>query len=342
MAAEQRIIGGGLLFVGLLILVILLYFFGGGGLEPREAYAKLASEIWPAWKEAEQGHDYDRLRELGKQAYGIIEDAGRARMIKYVQAEAATDQDARRLKSLVEHDGFKKNGEGLYQLGDAWYPETTHAALSALTSAVDDKLKVLREIRRIAGETHKALDQARQASRLPLELPEAHAGPAANGPVPADSPLFVHDRELFRVFGLDAEALEGALKTANQGGASRPPRLVWNRDVAGGTLAAELADLPTMPEKLVSLAAQIELQAERLHREGDAEEQLKTLLRRAATLLGDGLTGEQREAYFSDLKPYESTAAIGQVLRWEAGLLDSYQTTIRPLAPMFSLEFGLD
>jgi hypothetical protein len=151
--------------------------------------------------------------------------------------------------------------------------------------------------------------------------------------------VFTHDRELYRVFGLGAEALEAALKTPKQSGAAVPPRLRWNRDVAAGALSQEVAGVPRMAEDLVSLAAEIELQAGRLVREGNANRELEDLLRRASVLLGEGLSGEARETYFADLAPYQDAASIAHVLHWEAGLLAEYLTTIQPLAPLFTVPF---
>jgi hypothetical protein len=343
MASEQRIIGGALFVLGIVVLVILLkYLPDEGGISPEKAQQDVTQTFWPGYVKAEATTDYAAMSKFAGEIEETISEGGRVPVLKHLNAEAATNKSIRRLVDLIESGTFVKNAEGLFGYKDQWFAVATHRAAVALDDAVNTRLKALRYIRATAVTARKAIEEARSGSKLPIELPAAPAAPESKAPVMDPNPVLDFDRELYCVFGLPAEELSKALTTKNPGGAARPARIRWNRDVAPGPLSDDVVSIPERAGTLVTLANDIERNALSLADDPAAADTLAKLLERGATLLADGVTGPPKELYVANRALFAKAEAIGAILRLEAQMLDSYLVPVRVLAKQFKVEFGLD
>ena len=282
------------------------------------------------------------MSKLAGEIEETVDAGGRVPVLKHLSAAGATNKSIGRLVGLIENGTFVKNAEGLFGYKDKWFVKTTHRAATELDDAVNKRLKALRYIRTTATAAHQAIEEARSASKLPIELPAALPAPESKAPVMDPNPVLDFDRELYCVFGLPAETLSKALTTKNPGGAARPARIRWNRDVAAGPLSEDVDSIPERAGTLVRLADDIERNAESLADDPVAADTLAELLERGATLLADGVTGPPKELYVANRALFANAEAIGAILRLEAQMLESYLVPVRVLAKQFKVEFGLD
>jgi hypothetical protein len=343
MASEQRIISGALLIVGVVVLVILLkYLPDEAEISPEQAQQDVTQDLWPDYVRAEEKGDYASMKRLAAGIEETIGAGGRVPVLKYLSAAGATNKSIRRLVELIEDGTFAKNAEGLFGYKDHWFGEVTHRAAIGLDEAIHTRLKTLRYIRATAATAHQAVEEARAGAKLPIELPAALPAPEGKAPVMDPNPVLDFDRDLYRVFGLPAEELAKALQTKNPGGAARPARIRWNRDIAAGPLSKDVDSIPERAGTLVTLANDIERWSTTLSKEPAAAGALADLLERGATLVADGVTGPPKEQYVANRALFAKAEAIGAILRIEAQMLESYLVPVRVLAKQFAVEFGLD
>jgi len=343
MASEQRIISGALLIVGVVVLVILLkYLPEKSEISPEQAQQQLINQTWPGYLKAEEQQDYKAMRKLAIEAEKKIDAGGRAAVLKHLQSIGASDKSVRRLHEMVEDGTFKKNAEGLFLYKGQWFSAVSHRSATVLDDAVNNRMKALRDLRATATAARKALDEARAGSKQAIELPAAPAMPAGKIPVMDPNPVLEFDRDLFRVFGLPAEDLARVLATKNPGGAARPARVRWNRDVAPSPLSEDIKLIPERAKALIALAIDIEVPAQRLSEDPSAAVLLKSLLDRGAIMLADGVTGPSKERFIENRALFADAKAIGAMLRLDAQMLESYTLPVRVLAEQFKVQFNMD
>jgi len=250
MAAEHRIIGGGLLFVGVVVVVLLLVFFKKPAMSPDEAGAELLTKVYPAYAEAERKGDYLEMKNQARRAAEILNMAGANFVKKYLLTEGTTNAAAARVERLIADGAFEKNAEDRFELDGAWYAPESHRALRSVKEAAEEGAgKGLRALRELASDTAKALEDLRIGSGRAVEPPAASALAGA-APDAALQPLLAADLERFRVFAVPARDIEAALAAPDPGGKSTSARLRWNRDVAAGSLGTRLEELETLVEAL--------------------------------------------------------------------------------------------
>jgi len=339
MAAEQRIIGGGLLMVGIVIVLVLIFLFTQGTKSAPEAYEEITTGHWPAYQRARDKHDYRGVQDAAEEILRVLDEADRVAVVKLIKADATTDRETRKLEKLIDSDGLEKNVEGLFESGGAWYVEKSHRALRQLTAAVDG-VKELKEIRTAARETRAALAEIRLGSGLPLE-------PGAPRPVPRDdiekNPIYKSDAELYRVLGTDPAAVRKALQTNGDGARARSARLRWNakgNDSPRAQLAAAVQGIPTTAENLTRTAIAIGHAAGNLAGDAEATRKGDALLAKAVVLLGSGLDTPHAAAFKANKAAFQSVAVLARVLQNEADMLKPYVTTAPGLGAALGNKFG--
>jgi len=340
MPAEQRIIGGGLLIVGIAVALILLYLFNWGGMSAPDAVKELETEFYPAYAKAEADRDYVGMRRLAERALAVIEKGGAVGVTKQLQGTATGgSREAKRLYEIVKDGTLEKNAEGLFEFKGEWFKDGTHRHLGDLADAIDGRMKVLRLVRATAEEAAKAIEDARIGSGKPLEIPEAKAVEAEELPITSPNPVFDHDRELFRVFGLRAETVAEALATPNPSGKATSSRLRWNRDIVTSGLAKQIEGLPEQVEEMKSLAVRIELSARGAAEDPAAQGALAALLQRGADAVAARLPDPAKKAFDERRALFARGDVLARVLRREAVLLSPYLPAVRALGATFATEF---
>lgn len=339
MPAEQRIIGGGLLFVGVAVVIILIYLFSQRGMSPREAHDKLVDQIFPTWLEAKEDGDYVTQKQAAADAIKVLDDGGRNGVIKLLQASPA-DKTAQRLMALIRDKGFEKNTQGLFEFEGKWYRDTSHGALLRLSRAVDG-VKALREIREIAVATRRAVELLRAGSGRPVPGAAAKPVPKDDVTIVDPNPVYVYDIELYRVFGVNANDVTQALGTPDPGaGKARTARLRWDQEVAPTNLGERVASIPERAEALRRVATDVIRSTRELADDKDAADKLASFLKTAAALVGAGLEGESKAAFEENKEKFENGGAIAAVLTRESEMLAGYRPTIRDFGDTLSKKFG--
>jgi len=339
MAAEQRIIGGGLLMVGVVIVLILIFLFTQRTKSAPEAYEEITTKHWPAYTRARDKDDYQGVREASEEILRVLDEADRVAVVKLIDAEATTDVEIRQLSKLIQAGGLEKNAEGLFELDGAWYVEKSHRALRQLTEAVEG-VKGLREIRTAVREARAALAEVRLGSGLPLE-------PGAARPVPRDdidqNPIYRNDAELYRVLGTDPATVQKALQTNGAGARARSARLRWNargNDGLRTRLAAAVQGIPVKAETLTRTAIAIGHAAGNLAGDAEATRKGDALLAKAVVLVGSGLDAPHAAAFKANKAAFQSVAALARVLQNEADMLKPYVTTVPGLGAALGNKFA--
>ncbi|NJN14391.1 MAG: hypothetical protein HC813_01745 [Planctomycetes bacterium] len=341
MAAEQRIIGGGLLIGGIAVALILLYLFNWGGMSAPNAVEELEKSVYPAYAKAESLRDYVGMRREAKQALELIEKGGAVGVMKHLQGTATGGgKEAKALYALAKEGVFEKNAEGLFSHAGEWFQEGTHRALSDVAEAVDEGMKVLRQLRETAEATHAALGEARTGSGKEISLPEAKSPGPEEIPIVDPNPIFSHDEAHFAVFGVRAEVVTDALATPNPGGKATSARLRWNRDIVTSGLSRQVDGIPEQAESLKGLATRIELGARTASGDPAAAKALEAILKRGAEGAIARLPEEAKAAFEPSRALFEKGDVLARVLRREAAMLAPYLSTIRALAAVFGSEFA--
>jgi len=341
MAAEQRIIGGGFLIVGVAIVLVLLFYIAPwSSRDPQKAHDEILSTAYPAYLAAEQDWNYLAIKRQAGRILDELKTGGRAAVLRAFQGDSSTgNKRAQQLLDRVRAHEFENNAQGRYRFDNGWYRAESHHALLNLAAAVE-KMKALRRIRDTAGAAREALADARLGSGLALEYPPAKLVPQDEVPIVSPNPVYQHDADLDRVFGLPSEDLRAALSTPDPGpGRARPARLRWNRDVTSSSLADDVDAVPEQAEGLRAVAVDIERSARSLASDPVAAKQLAGYLAKAAGILEADLEGEQRKAFEAHRAGFETGIAISTILRREAEMLAPYLTTIRDLAKTFRIKF---
>ncbi len=336
MAAEQRIIGGGLLFVGIAVVLILVFTFWSSGIKPDEAYSQIKDGPWPAFLEAERDSEYLVMKRKAGEIVDLLDEAGRKTVLKIVAGDVATSSDAglRRLKEMTDRADLKKIAGGQYPLGSAWFDAGTHRELSDLEAAVED-LRQISTARRIARKARDAVLLAGVGSSGKVDL-----GSVAVPPRDAENPLYAHDAELFRVLGTNTDNLAAALGTPSRpAGKARTARLRWNNTVAPSTLAQDLEDLPKWIARLKAHGETVRHAALALADVPEAKDFVQSQLGKAYRLLGAGLDETHAKAYAEAKDRFADAAMIAAALDTEAGMLEPYRVPLVRLAPLFRRRF---
>lgn len=339
MAARERIIGGGFLVIGVAIVLILLYFFTWGGTSGKEAYDRILGEIFPAYEAAVSEGDYLAVKNNATRLLDALDEGGSATVRSYIKADATSKREAQRLSMLLESGTFEKNRADKYGFDGGWYSSATHRGLTQLSEAVTERLKTMRGIRETATKARAGLDEVRVGSKLPLTLPPAKGIVKDDAPIVEPNPLYEHDQELFRVFGLEAKELEKALALPDPGGRSTSSRLRWNKSVAASSLGAEIGAIPERADSLNSIANQIDVGYRAAAKDPSAKAALGKLLERGARALGMDLEEPHRAAYNQSLAAFAKGNSLVNALRSEAKMLAPYLTTVRPLGKAFQKQF---
>lgn len=339
MPAEQRIIGGGLLIVGVVVVIILIFLFSQGGMSAREAHDKLMDEILPAWLEAQADGDYVGVKRNAEKALAVLDDGGRNGIEKFLQGEPG-NKTAQRLLGIIREKGFEKNAEGLFEFEGDWFRDSSHRALVRLRDAVEG-VKAMREAREIAVAARAAVELARTGSGMAVPF-------AATKPVPKDdvsivdpNPVYVHDVELYRVFGVKAADIDKALATAAPGaGKALTARLRWNKEVAPSNLGERVASIPERAAALLRVSTDVLRSTRALADDKEAAKKLASYLDTAAGMVGGGLSGEPKTAFTENRDKFEDGAAIAAVLKRESEMLGAYRATVREFGATLSKTFG--
>ena len=340
MAAQERIIGGGFLIIGVAIVLVLLYFFTWGGTGSKEAYEQILDEVFPAYEAARKDHDYTAMKAEARKLIDAMEEGGAATVKSYISADATGNRGAAsRLHKLLKAGAFARNAEGRFLFGGSWYESRAHRALTELAEAVDTRLKVLRGIRDWARDARAALDEARTGSGKPLAIPTPKGKVQDDVPIVDPNPIYLHDKDLYAVFGVAANDVEAALSTADPGGRATSARLRWNQNIATGNLSAGVHDIPEQAQELTSIAAQIGASAKTLSALPEAADALSKLLARGARLIGSDLAEPHKAAFKENQAAFATGAALVKVLRREEELLRPYLATVRALAEAFKKTF---
>jgi hypothetical protein len=339
MPAEQRIIGGGLLIVGVAVVLILIFLFSQGGMTPREAHDQLMDEIFPAWLEAEKDGDYIGLKRNAEAALDVLDEGGRNGIIKFLQG-APGNKTAQRLLGIIRNDGFEKNAKGLFEFDGDWFKDSSHRALVRLREAVEG-VKALREVREIAGAARAAVEMARTGSGMAVPFAGAKPVPKDDVSIVDPNPVYVHDVDLYRVFGVKADDVEKALATPDPGaGKARSARLRWNQEVAPSNVGARVASIPERAEALLRVSTDVLRSTRELADDADAAEKLAAYLDTAAGLVGAGLSGDPKAAFAENREKFQDGAAIAAVLKRESEMLGAYRATVRNFGASLSKTFG--
>lgn len=337
MAAQERIIGGGFLIIGVAIVLVLIYFFTFGGQDATQAYEEILTEHFPAYEAAAQEGDYIALKAAAQR----VQDALDNTVKKHIAAEATSGRGAvQRLHKLVTEDAFEKNTEGLFGYNGSWFTEQTHRALGNLERTLKDDLKVLARLRDTAQEARAAIEFAARGSKSEIALPAA-AAVQDDAPIMDPNPLYVHDGELFRVFGVDPAKLKAALATEiNETGTKAwVARKNWNEKIVGSGLGQRVSSVPEQLDALRKTSNEVNLAARILANDPKAEEAAAALLKAAAIALGKGVGGDQKATYRDNLDKFARGAAIANVLMSETRLMKAYLPTIRELGATLDTKF---
>ncbi|MHC4970705.1 MAG: hypothetical protein ACYTG3_00050 [Planctomycetota bacterium] len=338
MPAEQRIIGGGLLMVGVVIVLVLIFLFTRTTVNAPDAHQEIVSKHWPAYMKARDQDSYLGVKNAAEEILRVLDEADRVAVVKLIKADATTDREVRQLQKLIESGGLEKNVDGLFEFEREWYVEKSHRALRQLSTAIDG-VKVVKEIRTAARDTRSAIDEIRLGSGLPLE-------PAPAGTVPKDdiagNPVYANDAELFRVLGVEGEAVLKALQTKGDSAKARSARLRWNakgKDGARAQLAEAVQAIPAQAESLTRTATTIGHAAGNLAGDADATRKGDALLGKAVVLLGSGLDAEHAAVFKESREKFRSVAALAAVLKNEADMLKPYVTTAPGLGAALGSKF---
>jgi hypothetical protein len=339
MPAEQRIIGGGLLIVGVAVVLILIFLFSQGGMSAREAHDKLMDEIFPAWLEAEEDGDYIGLKRDAEEALAVLDEGGRNGIIKFLQG-APGNKTAQRLLGIIKDEGFEKNAKGLFEFEGDWYRDSSHRALVRLREAVEG-VKALREVREIAVSARAAVELARAGSGMAVPLAAAKPVPKDDVSIVDPNPVYVHDVELYRVFGVKGGDVEKALATPDPGaGKARTARLRWNKDIAPSNVGERVASIPERAAALLRVSTDVLRSTRELADDKDAAKKLASYLDTAAGMVGAGLAGEPKTAFTENREKFQDGAAIAAVLKRESEMLGAYRATVREFGASLAKTFG--
>jgi len=337
MAAEQRIVGGGLLVVGIAVALILVYAFWDAGLTPEEAYARIKEGPWPTFLEAEEKSDYLAMKRQAAEIVAMLEEAGRTPVLKRVAADAATASGAglRRLREMADKGELEKIAGGRYPFEGEWFVSNLHRELTELAAAVEE-LDSMAKPRRVARAAHEAVALARTGSLGKVEIGEVASRPER----PAEIPVPANDAELFRVLGTDRDALAAALETPSQpAGKARTARLRWNKTVATGTLAEDLRELPVWIRSLERHGRTIRRSYMAVRDDPDAKKRADHHIGKAYRLLGAELTEPHAKAWDEAEDKLKNADEIAGVLEAETRVLEPYRLRIPSLAPLFKRTF---
>jgi hypothetical protein len=332
MAAEHRIIGGGLLLVGVAVAVLLLVFFNKPKTPPDEAGQELLRNVYPAYLAAELRGDYAEMRKQADRALEILDRAGVQLVRAYLRVEGTERPEAARLEQAIAAGAFQKNRDDLYEFDGDWYGPPAHQALLAVKRADSEAAKNLRALRRLAEDTAKALGELREGSGHPLDPPPPPK-PSAAAPPEAARPVLEADAERYRVFGLPARDAEAALKSPDPGGKAASARIRWNRDIARGGLAERLEELGSLVESLTRTAIALKAAAKPLEADAGALRKARSHLERAAAAIAAGYP----EPVLAALAAPDSLARF---LEAEAEMLRPLLVTARELAAVVRTPFA--
>jgi hypothetical protein len=342
MAAQERIIGGGFLLIGVVIVLVLVYFFTFGGADGKAAYDAILQDHLPAYEAAVKEGDYIAIKATAKRIVETMEDGGAATVKKHVAADAtAGEGPAKRLQDYIKADAFQKNADGKFGYKEGWYSDRSHRALNALDRSVD-RFKVLERVRDAATRTNAAIDLARRGVKgMELPLPPLKGKMQDDAPVMDPNPVYAHDQELYRVFGLDAELLKKALATKldETGTRAWQARKKWNDEVVGSDLHELVAGIPEQADELTRLATDVAQATKTLGEDASAKAATQLLLDELARKLGAGLSGEAKAAYRDNIGKFANGTALANALRNEGRTLSGYLPTVRALGAALNVKF---
>ncbi len=314
MAAEHRIIGGGLLIVGVLVVVALLLLFNRPGMAPEEAADEILKKVQPKFQAAEQAGEYLVMRNEAKRALELLDAAGPNLVLKVVQTLATGDPKAAVVQRLLEAGAYAKAADDLFAFDDRWYAPAPHRALTLVKQAAEGSaLRNLRTIRETARDLAKALDDARKGSGQAIEPPSASApsGRGLPGPI---LELLAADAELYRSFALPVRALKAALGAADPGGEATSARGRWNRDLAASGLPRGLRELDVLVRSLRDGSNALVQAKKALGEHPEARAAAALYLKRAGDSVASGLAADARAAL-------HDADALARFLAAEADLL---------------------
>ncbi|MHC4342991.1 MAG: hypothetical protein ACYSX0_22605, partial [Planctomycetota bacterium] len=183
------------------------------------------------------------------------------------------------------------------------------------------------------------IEYARTGSGKALAFPPAKKLPPEDIPLLDPNPIYENDTELYRVLGLPASELTGALSSPNPGGRATSARLRWNQNVATSELGAAIASIPELVQGFSQAAAKIHLNSRRLERQELASKELQKLLGEAMGYIGGGLDEVHTAKFRDNRRVFLNGQAIRQVLEREAKMLEPYMTNVRALGKAFQTEF---
>jgi len=341
MPVQNRIIAGGFLVIGIAIVLILLYLFQWGGISPKEGYEKVLFELYPRYVTAEEDRDYGAMRKIATEIEETLEDAGRGTVIKRVLADASAGRrGARQCLQLLEDDVFARNAEGLFAFDTGFFRQAVHGAFVRLAAIVDGELKLLRSFRETARHARKAISEAQIASGGELGIPPAAYVAKDPSPIVEPNPVYAHDTELYRVFGVKPADLEAALGSqAPGGGRAKSARLRWNKNIAGSTLSANAQSLPEDAESLKRAAIEFQGLTATIASSPEAGDVLDFYMKKASAAVGSGLEGPLAAQFREHRAKFETGAAITSVMEQEAKLILAYLDTVRELGRLFGQKF---
>ncbi|MGQ0613024.1 MAG: hypothetical protein ACT4PV_04685 [Planctomycetaceae bacterium] len=324
MAAEHRIIGGGLLIGGVLVVVALLLLFNRPGMAPEEAADELLKAVQPKFEAADEAGEYLAMRNEAKRALELLDAAGPNLVLRVIQTLATGDPKAAVVQRLIETGAYAKAAEDRFAFDDQWYSPAPHRALTLVRQAAEGaSLKNLRAIRDVAKDLGKALEDARKGSGQPIEPPLAP--PAAGRDLPAPIvELLAADAELFRSFALPHRALKAALRAPDPGGEATSARERWNRDLAASGLPRSLKELDALIRSLREGANALEQAKKALREHPEARAAATLYLKRAGDSVASGLAAEARAAL-------HDADALARFLAAEADLLQPASVNAREL-----------
>ncbi|MHC4959754.1 MAG: hypothetical protein ACYTGN_15425 [Planctomycetota bacterium] len=342
MAAQERIVGGGFLLIGVVIVLVLVYFFTIGGADGKAAYDAILNDHFPAYEAAVKEGDYIAVKATAKRILETMDDGGAATIRTHVAADAtAGEGPAKRLQDCIKADAFAKNADGQFGFRDGWYSDRSHRALNSLDRSLD-KFKVLERVRDAATQANAALDLARRGVKdMEIPFPPLKGKIQDDAPVMDPNPIYVHDQELYRVFGLDSDVLKKALATKldETGTRAWQARRKWNDDVVGSGLNELVTSIPEQADELTRLATDVALAVKALSEDPTATAAVKLLIDDAARRLGVGLTGEAKETYRANVAKFAKGTVVANVLRNEGKMLSGYLPTVRALGATLNVKF---
>lgn len=340
MAAEQRIIGGGLLLVGVGIALLLYFLFSGGGPTPEEAKRRLTEEIWPKREKAEKEGDYLAMQRAAQEAVDLLRKAGSSSVRNYFESLGLADRSSQRLAEALRNGEFEKNAQGLFAFEGRWVPDNAHRGLKRIAETIEGRLVALRRVRETANELRRAFDEVREGSGLPLPLPEAKGAANDEPPFANPNPVYDNDRELFRAFGLPAKELEAAFATPDPKGRSTSARLRWNQNSSLAALADKVAELRSQAQAIELAAGDLDSTVRQVAAIPEASEALAAQMRRAADALAAGLDAAPRAEFDRQRATFEKAENLTKAMRRVAEYLQPYALPSQDLAAALRKRFA--